>query len=206
MRTHTTRTRDAPARSFPAPDGLRADQQARRARIVDAAQALMFDVDYPDIQMRDIAERAGVSLGTMYRYFNSKEHLFACVLLSWSAGFGDHLEREPQGPALDRVKAIYRRAARAFEKQPRVYAVMIQVQSSADSHSREVFREFSRRQTAAFVAALSTSRLPEQRRHDVVAVMNAVLDQNLRSWQLALQPVGAVATATDRAADLILGR
>ena len=36
--------------------------------------------------------------------------------------------------------------------------------------------------------------------------MSAVLDENLRSWQLGLQPVGAVYIAIDRAAELIFGR
>jgi len=206
MRTHSTRARGAPERHFPAAATLRADQQERRARIIAAAQDLMFDIDYDKIQMKDVAERSGVSLGTLYRYFNSKEHLFACVLLSWSASFGDRLDLSAEGPALDRVKTVYRRAARAFERQPRVYAVLIQVQSSSDAHARDAFREFSRRQSGAFAAALSTSRLPEARRRDVVAVMNAVLDESLRSWQLGLQPVDAVATAIDRAAELILGR
>ena len=40
----------------------------------------------------------------------------------------------------------------------------------------------------------------------MTAVMSAVLDENLGSWQLGLQPLTAVYSAIDRAAELIFGR
>ena len=98
-----------------------------------------------------------MALGTLYRYFNSKDHLFACALKSWSQRFGDHLDLNAGRVATeDRVKAIYRRAARAFERQPRVYDVVMQVQSSKDPHAAQVWREFARQQSDAFGLALET--------------------------------------------------
>ena len=166
----------------------------------------MFETDYDRIQVRDVADAAGVALGTIYRYFNSKDHLFACALHAWSAGFESALARTSGGPTLDRVKATFRLAVRAFEKQPRVYAVMIQMQSSKDPHACEVFRAFASAQVGAFGSVLDGSRLPDDKRRDVIAVMSAVLDDNLRRWQLGLATVADVYTAVDRAADLILNR
>jgi AcrR family transcriptional regulator len=42
---------------------------------VDAARQLMTTVDYAKIQVRTLPRRPGSSLGTLYRYFNSKDHL-----------------------------------------------------------------------------------------------------------------------------------
>ena len=81
---------------------------------------------------------------------------------------------------------------------------MIQVQSSKDPHAAEVYRAFAGQQIEAFGRALESSDLPDDTRRDVIAVMNAVLDDNLRAWQLGLQPVDAVPRATDRAAELLL--
>ena len=204
MTRHSTRPADAEVRSLPEVASLRDDLRVRRQGIVDAAQRLMCEQDYEDIAVKDVAIEAGVALGTLYRYFNSKDHLFASALVSWSHGFGDHLERSASGPTVDQVRAIYRRAVRAFERQPRVYGVMVQVMSSRDPYAAEVFREFSRRQTAAFGSALNTSGLPDRRREDVIAVMGAVLNENLGRWQRGLQPLAAVYRAIDRAAGLIL--
>ena len=159
MAKHSTRTTDAEVRSLPEAATLRTDQRERRQRIVDAAERMMFVTDYEKIQVKDVADEAEVALGTLYRYFNSKDHLFACALQSWSARFGDHLELSTTGPTEDRVKAIYRRAARAFERQPRVYGVMMQIQSSKDAHAVQAWRDFARNQSDAFGLALETSRL-----------------------------------------------
>jgi TetR/AcrR family transcriptional regulator, cholesterol catabolism regulator len=207
MAKHSTRPSATPMRAVPEVASLRLDQRERRQRIIDAAERLMFDADYEKIQVKDVADRADVALGTLYRYFNSKDHLFACALTSWSRGFGDDPEPIPSGPTTeDRVKAIYRRAARAFERQPKVYDVVMQIQSSKDPNAARVWREFAGQQSDAFGLALRGSRLAEEKQRDVTAVMSAVLDENLRSWQLGLQPIAAVYEAIDRAAALILGR
>ena len=46
-----------------------------RARILEAALALFREKGYDATTMRGVAERAGVSLGNAYYYFESKEHL-----------------------------------------------------------------------------------------------------------------------------------
>ena len=59
---------------------------ARRRRIVAAALRALDEQDYERIQMRDVATAAGIALGTLYRHFSSKEHLYATVLLEWAGG------------------------------------------------------------------------------------------------------------------------
>jgi TetR/AcrR family transcriptional regulator, cholesterol catabolism regulator len=204
MARHSTRPETAAVRTPPEVDSLPGAQRQRRQRIIAAAQDLMFEIDYDKIQVKDVADRADVALGTLYRYFNSKDHLFACALLAWSQSFPDHIAFTTPGPTVDRVKAIYRLAARAFERQPRVYGVTMQVQNSTDPHAAEVFATFARQQNQAFGLALESSRLSEARCLDVTAVMGAVLDENLRTWQCGRQPIEAVYQAIDRAAELIL--
>jgi AcrR family transcriptional regulator len=101
MVRHSTRPASAPEREIPAPGALPEDQRARRQRIVDAARHLMATVDYSKIQVKDVAEEANVSLGTLYRYFSSKDHLFACALADWAAPMDAEL-RERQRRSRDR--------------------------------------------------------------------------------------------------------
>ncbi len=205
MARHSTRPESAPPRTLPTVESLPGGQRQRRQRIIDAAQHLMVTVDYDKVQVKDVTDEAEVALGTLYRYFNSKDHLFACALLAWSQSFGDHIAFSTEGPTVERVKAVYHLAARAFERQPRVYGVTMQIQSSPDAHAAEVFAVFAQQQSNAFGVVLESSRLSEAKRLDVTAVMSAVLDENLRTWQLGHQPMGAVYEAIDRAAELILG-
>src|SRR5438067_7984253 len=54
---------------------LTARGEQSRAAIFDAALALFIERGYEATTMRAIADRAGVSLGSSYHYFPSKEHL-----------------------------------------------------------------------------------------------------------------------------------
>ena len=201
MTRHSTRPAGLAPRALPDLDSLRPDQRDRRDRIVAAASRLMSTVDYERIQVKDVADEAEVALGTLYRYFRSKDHLFACALLAWSAGFGERIERRSSGETRDRVAAIYRRAARAFERDPKVYAALLQVQASTDADAAEVMATFEHQQSAAFGEALDGYDSP--RRDDVLAVMGAVLDGNLRAWQRGRISMAEVHRAVDRAAALI---
>lgn len=61
-------------------------EAARRDRIMDVAVALAERGGYHEVQMREVAEKAEVALGTLYRYFPSKSQLLA-------AAFARHLQR-----------------------------------------------------------------------------------------------------------------
>lgn len=181
---------------------MRRGQRERRERIVQAAMRLMVDVDYEKVQVRDVADEAGVALGTLYRYFTSKDHLFACALLEWSSGFGDRLDRAADAPAVERVQHVYSRAVRAFERQPRIFDALNQLQASRDPETSAIFAEFARRQTEAFAGALAD--IPSPDREDIVAVMSAVLVESLRTWQQGALSIRQVHARIDRAAELIL--
>jgi AcrR family transcriptional regulator len=204
MAKHSTRPSDAPPRAVPDVASMRRDQIERRDRIVRAARRLMVEVDYGKVQVRDVAEEAGVALGTLYRYFTSKDHLFACALLEWASGFGGRLDRSSGVPPVERVKEVYRRAGRAFEREPRVFDVLLQLQASKDPDTAAVYTEFSRQQTEAFGAALAD--IPSPDREDIVAVMSAVLSEGLRGRQAGLLSFAEVYARLDRTAELILGR
>jgi AcrR family transcriptional regulator len=118
----------------PVPRTLTRAQQARRQRVVDAAMALGLDGGYEAVQMRDVAARADVAMGTVYRYFTSKDHLLAATLVYWveqlDVRIGQH---PPQGerPA-DRVLDVLDRALRAMGRQPRLVAAVFTSLSSPD--------------------------------------------------------------------------
>lgn len=60
-------------------EGLRADARRNRARVIEVARAV-FSERGPEARMEEIAERAGVGVGTVYRNFPSKEALLAEVV------------------------------------------------------------------------------------------------------------------------------
>jgi AcrR family transcriptional regulator len=66
----------------------RADAERNRSRILAAASALFAERGL-DASMPELAERAGVGVGTVYRAFPAKDHLLGAVMaerLRWLAG------------------------------------------------------------------------------------------------------------------------
>ena len=67
-----------PVAAEPAP-AQRADARRNRKRILDAARELFADQGF-ETQMDQIARRAGVGVGTVYRHFPTKDDLLAALI------------------------------------------------------------------------------------------------------------------------------
>jgi TetR/AcrR family transcriptional regulator, cholesterol catabolism regulator len=109
-------------------------QQARRQRVIDAAMALGLDGGYDAVQMRDVAAQADVAMGTVYRYFSSKDHLLAATLVYWVEQLAVRIEQHPppgEQPSA-RVLDVLDRALRAMGRQPRLVAAVFTSLSSPD--------------------------------------------------------------------------
>src|SRR6202453_4584817 len=110
----------------PVPRTLTRAQQARRQRVVDAARALGLEGGYESVQMRDVAARADVAMGTVYRYFTSKDHLLAATLVHWVELLDARLAQQPARGDLpaERVLDVLDRALRAMARQPKLVAAV----------------------------------------------------------------------------------
>ncbi|GII55802.1 TetR family transcriptional regulator [Planotetraspora thailandica] len=111
----------------PAPGVRTRNQHQRRKRIVQAAAALASRGGVEAMQMRTVAERAGVALGTLYRYFPSKMDLVVAVVseeidtLEGSIG-----RRPPNAPtAAGRAVDILMRATRGLMREPELADALI---------------------------------------------------------------------------------
>jgi AcrR family transcriptional regulator len=56
------------------------EDSAKRRQIIEGARALFLAQGFDAASMGDIARQAGVSKGTLYVYFDSKEHLFEAIV------------------------------------------------------------------------------------------------------------------------------
>src|SRR5207248_3084929 len=124
--------------------------------------------------MKDVTAAAGVALGTTYRYFSSKEHLFAEALVTWSKRFPEIGGPLSTGRAVDQLRTAYRLAVRAFEPNPEVYRAILALQTASDPRAAALYEQFATGQADAFGKYLPGVESP--RREHIVMVMSAVLD------------------------------
>ena len=118
-----------------APEVETAAQRDRRARITQAALALASRGGYEDVQMREVAERSGVALGTLYRYFPSKVHLLVNAMGHELERMSTRLQRRsiPGATPSERVEWVLERATRSLQKDPNLTEAMIRAMMAADS-------------------------------------------------------------------------
>jgi AcrR family transcriptional regulator len=210
MATRSTAASPAPtpAAGPPDPDALPAAQRARRDRIVRAAIDLLAAAEYDAVQMRDVAERAGVALGTLYRYFSSKEHLYAAANLAWAS---DYAPRRPPTDATDassdtdevRLRALMRRALRAFEKSPQMLRAQMVVEQSSDPNAHELYDRFTEQNAAVLTGALL--HLSPADAQAVMMTVNCVMYNRLRAWAHGRCTMRDVDRAVQQTIDLIFG-
>ncbi|MFF3819638.1 TetR/AcrR family transcriptional regulator [Streptomyces bluensis] len=77
--TLADQTAATPAPGQPAQRGRRADAERNRAAIIEAA-GVVFAEQGGTVDVREIARRSGVGMGTLYRHFPTKDDLLATVL------------------------------------------------------------------------------------------------------------------------------
>jgi AcrR family transcriptional regulator len=102
-------------------------QHQRRKRIIQAAAALASRGGVEAMQMRTVAERAGVALGTLYRYFPSKMDLVVAVVNEEMDTLEVSLERRPprsEAPA-GRAVEVLMRATRGLMREPELADALI---------------------------------------------------------------------------------
>jgi len=124
-------------------EGMPAWQFARRQRIVDAALQALEGQEYEQVQIRDVALSAEVALGTLYRYFSSKEHLYAAVLQEWAAFGRPRSTRSANTAPAERIRRRTHAVIRAIERQPQFYKVYVLLQTSTDPNAKLLLAEFA---------------------------------------------------------------
>ncbi len=120
--------RSSPRPAAEPPSGVRTRSQLqRRRRIVQAAAALASRGGIEAMQMRTVAERAGVALGTLYRYFPSKMDLVVAVVSEELDLLERSIERRPPSAPTAAGKAadVLMRAARGLMREPELADALI---------------------------------------------------------------------------------
>jgi TetR/AcrR family transcriptional regulator, cholesterol catabolism regulator len=137
---------------------LTKSQAARRERVIRAAQELAADGGYDAVQMRDVAARGEVALGTIYRYFPSKDALLLSVMVQWLGDLEQRVTRHPPTGAstVDRIMDVLGRAVRSMDREPRLTRAVIAAMTAGDPASVDAIGEVT-----AAMARIMAAAFPE---------------------------------------------
>ncbi|MDF1602298.1 TetR family transcriptional regulator [Nocardioides sp. YIM 152315] len=112
-----------------------AAQRDRRKRILDATIQLASQGGFDAVQMRAVADRADVALGTLYRYFPSKIHLLVSALQrEFERTEAATRDRPVEGETTaDRVISVLKGTTRGMQSDPQLTEALTRAFMFADA-------------------------------------------------------------------------
>ena len=182
-----------------------AAQRERRKRIIDSTLALASKGGYEAVQMRAVAERADVALGTLYRYFPSKIHLLVSGLIREFERAKEKLDRKPipGDSRYERMIYVLNLVTKNMQREPLLTEAMTRAFMFADpSAASEV------NAVAAIMEQILTGAMhegePTADERAIARVIGDVWLSNLVAWVTRRASANDVAKHLELAARLLL--
>ena len=184
-------------------------QRERRDRMLNAAMKLASDGGYDAVQMREVADGAGVALGTLYRYFPSKVHLLVAALASRFEQAEAITERRAVvgDTAHERVMKILAGTTVSLQKQPQLTEAMVRAFMFADASVLGEIEQVGDRLTRMIARAIAGSPDHGQATEEEAAIIRVIADvwmAALVSWANGRSGASDVEKSVDVAVRLLL--
>ncbi len=186
------------------PTVLSDTQAGRRDLVVAAATELADAGGYDAVVMKAVADRSGVALATIYRWFASKDHLLTEVLLVWGASLSDSLTADPprDGDAADRVAAALGRVIDAAGSRLLLASAVVEAVLSVGLGPLDAQGDFHRLMTSWIDAALGPDEVAD--RDAVTQVLEHVCFSTIIGFATGRQDADYAKSQLTSAARLLL--
>jgi AcrR family transcriptional regulator len=131
-----------------------------RDAILEAAAALFARRPYHEVLMDHVADKVGIAKGTIYRYYETKEELFAAVALYYF----DHMNAEiavaskGEEPPLERLRRTLLCVTNLLEQHKNFFQVMQQHESELWTRKKAEFAKRRGNFRGIFAALISDAQ------------------------------------------------
>ena len=183
-----------------------ASQRERRRRILDATLALASRGGYEAVQMRAVAEKAQVAVGTLYRFFPSKVHLLVSALAREFARIDERTERSapPGSTPQERMIVVVSMITTAMQRDPNLTEALTRAFMFADaSVAAEV--ELVGTHIDRIIARAMADGEPTEVQLSIARVVSDVWMSNLVAWLTRRASAADVQDRLQLTIELLLG-
>lgn len=127
----------------------RRERSARQEQIIEAAKGVFKERGFLNTTIEEIAQRSELAVGTLYRYFQSKEELYISILFEAMILFYDHIETVQASikPPDEQLRAIWNFFYDFYTEQPEYYKAFMFLHNEGlqDVISSETLEAINRR-------------------------------------------------------------
>lgn len=173
--------------------------------MIDAALRLAANGGFDNVQMRDVATEAEVALGTVYRYFASKERLLLEAMAEQQDDLRTYLVEHPApgATAAERVINVLGRANTSLRKHPDITAAMVRAFGASREENRDLVLRVSDIMGSIITVAIGSNTERDRR---VARILVQVWMSSLIGWVGGVDPAERVDDDIAIAAHLLLDR
>ena len=159
-------------------------REERRSQILASALAVFSQKGFHVSSVSDVAAHAGVSQGTIYWYFDSKEELFDAAIMEYFADFGTEMTSalEGGGTASEKLRALAKNMDRFVAEAQQVLVAFLSYWASGQGQQKsaqlwiEVLREYADYMVTVIEEGISTGEFKEVDARGLVWAMSAAYD------------------------------
>jgi AcrR family transcriptional regulator len=148
---------------------VRLPRERRVQDILDSARAVFCERGYEAAAVSEIAARAGVVEGTIYKYFESKRQLVFKVMAAWYESMVADFASDLAGIAgtRGRLRYLIWRHLRSIRENPALCRVFFREVRADENYHRSFFHEMNRRYTSFLAAVIKEAAANGEIRTDV---------------------------------------
>jgi AcrR family transcriptional regulator len=181
-------------------------QRERRKRILDATMAIASKGGYEAVQMRAVADRANVAVGTLYRYFPSKVHLLVSALGREFERIDAKTDRSTLTGATpyERLNFMVSKLNRAMQRNPLLTEAMTRAYVFADASAAGEVDHVEKLIDSMFARAMADGE-PTEHQYHIARVISDVWTNNLLAWLTRRASATDVSKRLDLAVRLLIG-
>ena len=180
--------------------------------IMKAALEIFAGKNFKDVTISEIAERAGVAVGTVYEYFNNKEDLYFSIPQKTSEQFNEQLRLHLEGlhSSVEKIRKFIWLYLYFFENDP-IYTelVLLELRVNKNFFNTKNYRGLSDG-TAEILKLITEGQQQGEIRNDINPylirhMILGVLEHITTNWLLKGKKGGLVSFSKDIAALVLPG-
>lgn len=179
----------------------------RKDRILDVAVDLASAGGFENVRQRDVADQAGIALGTLYKSFISKEHILSAAMEREADGLERRLKsRPPSGKnPTERLQALFRIVTRAMCDKPKYSRAVIRAMASGQPEvAAHVTAYQGRMNTIIGNVMLGEEGEMDSRQLALATLLQQVWFASLVAWSAGILTQANVNAHMNQAIELIL--
>jgi len=158
----------------------------RQATIIDAARQEFVERGFAAVSIRDIAQRAGMSMSALYHYYPGKQDLLLAILDegadAYFAACEQALAEADQDDPGERLEALVAATVRFRVEHPVKSSITLTEERSLSAENLAHYRERTARGTRQFQQAIESgvaaglfhTPYPDDARRGIIAMCNAI--------------------------------